>query len=292
LHRLKNGEPLGCNLNPAIGQSILEMTDKPLKVLVAGGGPAGMSAAVYLCQRGHRVTLAEKTDHFGGQFSLAWQAPGKASMQQGLDTLMYCSQANAESVLMSRAVNVDLVNEIQPDLLVWATGAVQNSPDTKGLSNQYTMTSVEYFAGAKTVQGPRVLVIGAGRAGLEIAEQLGMKGYEVVATKRTDPLGSFMEAITKKLILNRIADLPGITLMPHTAVIAIKPQGVQVEQDGETKLLAPFQTIILASGMLSAPGPDESIRQRVAKVEIIGDAANVQDIFSAVKAGYELACKY
>ena len=193
LHRLKNGEPLGCNLNPAIGQSILEMTDKPLKVLVAGGGPAGMSAAVYLSQRGHRVTLAEKTDHFGGQFSLAWQAPGKASMQQGLDTLMYCSQANAESVLMSRAVDVDLVNEIQPDLLVWATGAVQNSPDTKGLSDQYTMTSVEYFAGAKTVQGPRVLVIGAGRAGLEIAEQLGMEGYEVVP-----PSGQIPSAVSWK----------------------------------------------------------------------------------------------
>ena len=80
--------------------------------------------------------------------------------------------------------------------------------------------------------------------------------------------------------------------MPHTTVTAIKPQGVQVEQDGETKLLAPFQTVILASGMLSAPGPGENVRQRVAKVEIIGDAAKVQDIFSAVKAGYELACKY
>ena len=117
-------------------------------------------------------------------------------------------------------------------------------------------------------------------------------GYCYVTVSDKMDIGSFMEAITKKLTLKRIADLPGITLMPHTAVIAIKPQGVQVEQDGETKLLALFQTVILASGMRSAASPDESIRQRVAKVEIIGDAANVQDIFSAVKAGYELACKY
>jgi NADPH-dependent 2,4-dienoyl-CoA reductase/sulfur reductase-like enzyme len=81
LHRLKNGEPLGCNLNPAIGKLALEPTPNLLKILVAGGGPSGMSAAVYLCQRGHRVTVVEKEHHLGGQFSLAWQAPGKQSIR-------------------------------------------------------------------------------------------------------------------------------------------------------------------------------------------------------------------
>ena len=118
------------------------------------------------------------------------------------------------------------------------------------------------------------------------------RGMTVVATKRTDPIGSFMEAITKKLILKRIADLPRVTLMAHTKVLAFDSQGVHVEQEGEKKLLAPFQTVILAAGMLPAASPDENIRQRVANVEIIGDAADVQDIFSAVKAGYALAGKY
>jgi NADPH-dependent 2,4-dienoyl-CoA reductase/sulfur reductase-like enzyme len=151
---------------------------------------------------------------------------------------------------------------------------------------------VEYFGDKKKVQGPRVLVIGAGRAGLEIAEKLGIQGYEVVATKRTDPIGSFMEAITKKLSLKRISDLERVTLMPHTTVKAFDLEGVRVVQDGETRVLAPFQTVILAAGMLPAEGPGESIRQRVDKVEVIGDAAEVQDIFTAVKAGYDLAGRY
>ena len=292
LHRLKSGEPLGCNLNPEIGLPELEQTDHPLKVLIAGGGPAGMSAAVYLSKRGHRVTLAEKEDHLGGQSSLAWQTPGKQPMQDGLDSLTFSVKASADAVLLGHKVDKKLIDELEPDLLVWAAGATQYTPEIKGLNNQYTMTALEYFKGAKPVKGTRVLVIGAGRTGLEIAEKLGKDGYEVVATKRTDPIGSMMEMITKKLTLMRIDQMPAVTLMPHTTVKMLGAAGVEVEKDGERINLEPFQTVIVASGMLSAPGPDAEIQKTVPAIEIIGDAEKVMDIYAAVHAGYELAIKY
>ena len=292
LHRLKSGQPLGCNLNPEIGLPELEQSDNPLKVLVAGGGPAGMSAALYLSKRGHRVTLAEKEDHMGGQFSLAWQAPGKQSMQDGLDNLMFSVKASADAVLLKQPVDNNLIDELQPDLLVWATGAAQYIPEIEGLNTQYTMTTLDYFTGRKSVKGPRVLVIGAGRTGLEIAEKLGKDGYEVVATKRTDPIGSMMEMITKKLTLMRIDQMPAVTLMPHTTVKMFGADGVEVEKDGERIHLEPFQTVIVAFGMLSAPGPDAEIQKTVPAIEIIGDAEKVMDIYTAVHAGYELAVKY
>jgi NADPH-dependent 2,4-dienoyl-CoA reductase/sulfur reductase-like enzyme len=292
LHRVRNGEPIGCNLNPEIGNPPPGRTEKPLKVLVAGGGPAGISAALYLARRGHRVTLAEKADRLGGQFNLAWQAPGKKTMHDGLENLKRQVRAHAEEVLTGRAVDLDLVRERTPDLLVWATGAVQNIPAIEGLEDQYRMTSIEYFAGIKDVRGPRVLVIGAGRTGLEIAEKLGAAGFEVVATKRTDPIGSMMEVITKNLMLMRLGKLSNVTLMPHTTVKRFRADGVDVVQDDQSKVLEPFQTVILASGMRSAPGPDEAIRQSVPAVEVIGDAAEVMDIYAAVHAGYDTALKY
>jgi NADPH-dependent 2,4-dienoyl-CoA reductase/sulfur reductase-like enzyme len=154
------------------------------------------------------------------------------------------------------------------------------------------MTALEFFRSEKEVHGPRVLVIGAGRTGLEIAEKLGKEGYEVVATKRTDPIGSMMEMITRKLTLMRIGQMSEVTLMPHTTVKAFFPRTVDIEQDGVGMSLEPFQTVILASGMVSASDPDEEIRKSVSIIETIGDARNVQDIFTAVQAGYQLAQTY
>jgi 2,4-dienoyl-CoA reductase-like NADH-dependent reductase (Old Yellow Enzyme family)/NADPH-dependent 2,4-dienoyl-CoA reductase/sulfur reductase-like enzyme len=292
LHRLKNGEPLGCNLNPQIGLPELMPSPKPLKVLIAGGGPAGMSGAIYLSQRGHHVTLMEASDRLGGQFNLAWQAPGKQTMQEGLDHLEHRVRSIADTVVTDKRLDADLVREIQPDLLVWATGAVQNIPEINGLEGQNQMTSLEFFSGEKPVLGPRVLVIGAGRTGLEIAEKLGSQEFEVTATKRTDPIGSMMEMITKKLTLMRIEKMPNVTLMPHTTVKKFSTDGVELEQDGKTMALKPFQTVILASGMLSADAPGQGLYDAVAAVEVIGDAQKVQDIFTAVHAGYALAQKY
>jgi 2,4-dienoyl-CoA reductase-like NADH-dependent reductase (Old Yellow Enzyme family)/thioredoxin reductase len=292
LHRLKNGEPLGCNVNPEVGLPPLERTDHPMKVLIAGGGPAGMSAAIYMAQRGHQVTLVEERDSLGGQFALAWQAPGKETMREGLHCLARAVKESGTSILTNRTVDLELVREYKPDLLVWATGAMQNIPEIPGLHDQYTMTSLEFFRGEKEVCGPRVLVIGAGRTGLEIAEKLGREGYEVVTTKRTDPIGGMMEMITKSLVLMRIGQIPKVTLMPHATVRAFSPKTVDIEQDGVRMSLESFQTVILSSGTVSAPGPDEGISDIVSKIETIGDAREPQDIFTAVHAGYTLAQGY
>ena len=114
----------------------------------------------------------------------------------------------------------------------------------------------------------------------------------MVATKRTDPIGGMMEMITKNLALMRIGQIPKVTLMPHTTVKAFLPQTVDIEQDGVRMSLGPFQTIILSSGTLPTPGPDQEIRDIVSKVETIGDAREPQDIFTAVKAGYTVAQSY
>ncbi len=292
LHRLQSGNPLGCNVNPEIGKPILERTNHPRKVLIAGGGPAGMSAAYYLNKKGHQVTIAEKENHLGGQFSLAWQAPGKEKMKSGLESIKRAVNANEITILLNKICDVDLVKDIQPDLLVWATGSVQNIPEISGFNDQWAMTSLEYFNGEKEVHGQRILVIGAGRVGLEIAEKLGKAGYEVVATKRTDPIGSSMEKITRILTLKRIDNMPNVSLMPHTTVKVFKTDGVEVEKDGKKVTLGVFDTVIIASGMLCSPGPDQEIVSATTEVKILGDAHQVKDIFTAIHDGYALACTW
>jgi 2,4-dienoyl-CoA reductase-like NADH-dependent reductase (Old Yellow Enzyme family)/thioredoxin reductase len=291
LHRMKNGKTLGCNLNPTLGYTESDPITIPQKVLIAGGGPAGMSAALYLSKRGHDVTLVEKEAHLGGQFSLSWQAPGKKDMKDGLDGLEVQVRSHAK-ILTGTLVDAKLIKKQLPDLLVWATGVMQNIPKIEGLNDQHHLTSLEYFNKEKIVKGPRVLVIGAGRTGLEIVELLGNEGFEVVTTKRSDPIGSGMDLISSKLTLNRIGQMKNVSVMPHTTVKAFTKDGVEVEIESEVKRLEPFQTVILASGMLSAAGPIDSIKGLVSDIEVIGDAREVNDIYHAIQAGYELAGKY
>ena len=213
-------------------------------------------------------------------------------MEPGLKALEYYAESKIDSLMLGTEADSKLVNQVKPDLFVWAGGAVQNIPKIKGLEDQYVITSLEYFNRTKEVKGKRILVIGAGRIGLEITEKLGLLNYQVTATKRTDPIGSMMEMITKKLILARIGGMPNVNISPHTTVKEFKNNAVEIEKDGETIELQPFDTVILASGLRPAPEPPQSIESAVHNVEIIGDAQEVQDIYAAVHAGYELALKY
>jgi 2,4-dienoyl-CoA reductase-like NADH-dependent reductase (Old Yellow Enzyme family)/NADPH-dependent 2,4-dienoyl-CoA reductase/sulfur reductase-like enzyme len=292
LQRMKSGQPIGCNLNPELAMSALSESDNKLKVLVVGGGPAGMSAAKYLTRRGHQVNLVERNHQLGGQFALAWQAPGKQAMKAGLVALEREFRQTVKSFQLGHPLDLATLERLQPDLMVWATGAIQNIPDIEGLDEQTVVTSLDFFAETQPVTGPRVLVIGAGRTGLEIVEKLGKQGYEVVATKRTDPIGAGMDAISLKLTLKQIETMPNVTLMARSAVRKFSADSVTVVQEGQEKRLKPFQTVILASGLRPAPSPETVYAKAVPRTEIIGDAAQVQDIFTAVRSGYELASRY
>ena len=295
LHNVKNGKFIGCNLNPELDMppiKKLEHSESPLKVLIAGGGPAGLSAAKYLKERGHRVVLAEKGPQLGGQYAMGCQVPGKEAMEPGLKTFEYYAESKIDSLMLKTEANSELVGRVKPDVLVWANGAVQNIPKITGMEDQYVITSLEYFNGTKKVKGNRILVIGAGRIGLEITEKLGLLNYQVTATKRTDPIGSMMEIITKKLILSRLSGMSNVTISPHTTVKEFAKDFVEIEKDGETIKWEPFDTVILASGLRPAPQPPRNIKSAVHNVEIIGDAREVNNIYAAVHAGYELALKY
>jgi NADPH-dependent 2,4-dienoyl-CoA reductase/sulfur reductase-like enzyme len=142
------------------------------------------------------------------------------------------------------------------------------------------------------VKGKRVLIIGAGRNGLELAEKLGKQGCQVVATKRTDTMGSFMEPISKKLCLDRIARMPNVSLLPLAAVLRFTDEGVWIRRAEQEQMLEKFDTVIVCAGMTPAEGPPPEVKNEVKSIEVIGDARETADIYTAVKAGYELALKY
>ncbi len=292
LVRVKKGEGIGCNFNPEVASAEVDKSESPLRVLVAGGGPAGVTTARYLAGRGHEVTLAEKSEKLGGAAISASDAPGKESMANPLRAFFSAAHLAGVNLMLGREVNKDLVDEIRPDLLVWAVGGNSNVPSIPGMDKVNWMTCADFFIDKKEIKGDRVLIVGAGRNGLELAEKLGGQGKEVVATKRSDDLGSFMEPISRKLALARISKDPGISLMPLTSVLELGRDGTRVNSNGEEKRLPPFDAVVICAGTNPRGAPPREIASMVSRIVVIGDAWETADIFSAVKAGYETAMKY
>ncbi len=292
LVHVKDGSGIGCNFNPQVATPETGKAGKPCSVLVAGGGPAGLSAARHLAKRGHQVTLAEESDELGGMARLAPLAPGKESMSNPITDFFSQNNLDGVKILLGHKVDTKNLQQIKPDLLVWAIGARPKMPFFPGMDKVHMITCSQAFSDEKQVKGKRVLVIGAGRNGLELAEKLGKQGCQVVATKRTDTLGSFMEPISKKLCLARIAKMPNISLMPLTTVLQFTDEGVWIRREEQEQMLEKFDTAIVCAGVMPAQGPPEGVSEQDLKIEIIGDAHQTADIYSAVKAGYELALKY
>lgn len=287
LANVKNGSGLGCIINPSVDKQPQARVDTPRRVAVVGGGPAGLSAACTAAELGHSVVLYERSEALGGQFKLAPLAPHKEKMTRPLDGLVERTRRLVSEIHLSTEFTADAAATF--DNVIVATGSRQRAVDVDGLDEQHWMTSLELFREQKDVKGPRVLVIGAGMVGMEAAERLLDRGFEVTATKRTDAIANDMELITKKMMLKRLQGRPGCAIMPETTVLAFQPGGVRLSVRGDEVVVPPFDTVIVAAGMDSEVDLAAELDARGVASSVIGDAAEVGDIYAATQAGHAAA---
>ena len=287
LANVKNGSGLGCIVNPEVDKKPIEKVKNPRNIAVVGGGPAGMSAAITLSKLGHKITLFERKPELGGQFRLAPLAPYKESMKRPLNSLIKKTERFVKDIRFNTEFTPDI--SLDYDVVIVATGSKQDYPDVSGLNSVYHITAIDFFEGKSEVKGKRVLIIGAGMVGMEAAELLVSKGYEVVITKRTDTIANDMEMITKKLMFKRLEGKDNIKIMPNTHVLSFEKDRVYCKVDGKSVYLEPFDTVIIASGMKPADELARSLKEKGVRFYVIGDAEKPADIYNAVQRGYNLA---
>lgn len=170
---------VSCLLNPRAGHEtelVLAPTRRAKRVAVVGAGPAGLSAAVNLAERGHTVDLYEAQDRIGGQFDIARRIPGKEEFDESLRYFDRMIATTGVHLRLNTTATVEDLLAGSYDEVVVATGVRPRVPAIPGIDHPMVLTYAELVREDRPV-GKRVAVIGAGGIGYDISEFLTVEGH-------------------------------------------------------------------------------------------------------------------
>ncbi|MGO9019572.1 MAG: FAD-dependent oxidoreductase [Syntrophobacteraceae bacterium] len=286
---LQRDEYVRCAVNPYVGRDLLVL--QPLKqkrkILVIGGGPAGLSAAATAAKRGARVKLLEKQPILGGALNIAKLPPHKGVLQDLTDYLVQEARENGVDLRTGQEVTEGTIRVEAPDQVILATGATSVRPEVDGLESSDRLLSPEKLLTSERVSPGRYLVVGGGVGGLEIADFLADAGREATVIEMTEQIGLGIHSTRLYLLLERLA-AAGVKVLNNTRLVSISGELVKVETPEGMVSLGPFDFIVFAVGYRS----DRSLAKAVGlgtPMVIVGDANEPRSIFEAIKGGFESA---
>jgi len=259
---------------------------KPKKVLVVGGGAAGMEASRVAALRGHRVTLWEKESRLGGQLIQAAIPPYKDRIRL-LTTYLQTQLKKLEvNVKLGKEVTAAMIEELKPEVVVLATGVSPLVPDIPGLDKAHVVHAGDVLEGRAEV-GNRVVVIGGEMVGCETAEFLAEKGKRVTVTRRGPEMALGVGLSLRSFFLDRLVE-KGVTLLAAISYNKVTPGGLVVTtKEGEKKTIE-ADTIVLAAGSIPEKKLYEDIKRKVPEIHLAGDCVAPRTILEAITDGYRV----
>lgn len=284
--------PFRCAVNPQTARE-LRFREIPLarikkRVLVIGGGPAGMTAARTLRERGHDVTLWERSGRLGGRLFESSSLPLKDGFRAYIDWAVRSTNACGARIVMGKEATPEAITDEAPDAVVVAVGAELIVPQIEGIDLPHAVTVVEADLGRKQA-GANVIVCGGGLSGSECALGLAMQGKKV---KVVDILPE--EALCRDIsIFARIALLKlmedhGIERI-QGSLDRVTARGVVVAPpDGTTTELA-ADTVVLALGLRPDRSRVEPLLEVIPESYAVGDCNNGHRIFDANHDAFNVA---
>lgn len=282
---------LSCTVNPGLlreREFSLKPAQKPRKIMVVGGGLAGMETARVLAERGHIVTLYEKAGRLGGQWNIASQQDCKQKDYPKLTTYMTRGIDRAGvKVRLNTTVTPDLVRKEKPEVVIVATGALPVFPDVPGADGRNVVQANDVITGKAHV-GEKVVVAGGRFIGMEVADFLARQGKKVSLVSRRRIGRDVQRAIYLGLMERLIKS--GVYLYPNSPLYEIKGRGIYIIYNKELLFLE-TDTVVLAVGVTPEKRLFDELKSLVPEVYAIGDCVDPRDAMHAINEGAELGHK-
>ena len=277
-----------CSVNPVAGR---EYTEKdvypaliPKKVLVIGGGPAGMEAAITLADRGHQVILAEKSGRLGGAIRFAGHVSFKSKLDQLMQVLIRRVERRKITVMLNTGMTPELARSLRTDAIVCAIGADPIVPPVPGVDLEIAVSAVGMHEHMEEI-GQNVVILGGGLVGCEESIFLGELGKKVTVLEMKPELCRDAPFLHHEAVLLEMERL-GITARTGMRCTGILPDGVTAEQDGK-EIKLPADTVIIAAGLAPKLDEAESFRSCAPEFWKIGDCRQARNVRLAIHEGYD-----
>ena len=282
---------VGCAVNPEVGneRDKLEKAEKAKKVIIVGGGVAGMEAARVCKLRGHVVTLFEKSDVLGGNLIPAGAHDFKAEVA-GLNAY-YKNQMRLLkiNVRMNTEVTTEDLKNMNADAVILAIGSSPIMPRLPGIDHPKTASGVDVLLGRKQV-GNKIVIVGGGLVGCEIAYGYLKEGKSVTIVEALDEIMKTgnVPGMNKSMLLDGFAYY-GAEILVNTRLKEINDEGAVVTlPDGSEKTLQ-ADNVIMSVGYRPLPSFAADLAGNGAQVFEIGDGHKVGNVLSCIHDAYQIA---
>ena len=295
LTSVNSDQTICCTMNPETGREAQSAPPVTIgrRLLVAGGGPAGLTAAACAAERGYEVTLRETSDRLGGQMYLAAFPPCKQELARGTRYLVErCRRAGVHIQLNTAAEAGQIAGEGW-DAVVVASGGHPAMPAF--LQGADSLTSAWDVLAGQTCPGQSVVIVGGGLVGCETADfllppiqDLAPRSRRVALLEQGNTVGAEERSAFRPLMVQRLLQ-KGCKIHTGARVVSVEGDTVQYEQDGSLHTITGVDTVVSAVGTRPENGLAAGLKALGIPTWVIGDAAGSGTILAATREGWETA---